>query len=213
MRDMEEQLFAYLSDQILTGNQQIENYVNKDDDKIYLAKSRNDDTYFIVKGELKLDTKGAINESKSSIILYGRNAKTQEVEALSPSNIKKVEVVIPLREFTEEFEGILQEISGEERTKEYKAIREDYFKLLALSEEIIQGNAKDAKEDIFSYAKRVGSPGNYRMQQMAKAILKSREVIKKLLFKAYSDPEMGKEYEKAIERIVTGIVRYMQSVR
>lgn len=152
-------LFIFLTMNVINKDNDIQDYVNINDKNIYLVKSKDNDLYFVVAGIFVLDADNEIRYDKSDSCLFVRNASTQKVKSINIHEIKDCIDTTSVYDYCQELEEIcLEYIATKERFRKETAFDElitEFRKEVSNSINLIKELTLNQGEDYVEYAKRI----------------------------------------------------------
>lgn len=207
---MSDNLFIFLTYNVISKDTDIEEYININDRNIYLVKTKDNDLYFVVGGKFELDADNDIRYDKSDSCLFVRNANTNKVKAINSHELKECLDYISIDEYCDELKELFFAYC-DNKIKEYK----DNYNLDGLVEKFISkyreviNSMCDLRirknENYISYADRIAA--NKETINTAKHICITKQYIEKIWLKALYNHKFRGQAESIIKRILMRVLR------
>lgn len=200
MRAISDKLFMLLTSNLVNNNRNLDDYVNKQDGKIYLVKGRDKELYFIVNGKFIIRADDEIDYEKSDPCLFGLNIRTDKVTSLDISNIKECIDETSILEYVKELKDIIYKYIDTKKVNSFNELREEFYNKVKEAYYINQSLKYIPKEDYILYAERLSK--NLENLKVAKRIIEAKDIIERLWIKALYMPE----YEKPLAILIRKIM-------
>ncbi len=200
MRPISDQLFSYLTYNIVKCGRSIEDFVNSEDGKIYLVKTRDKDFYFVVRGKFVLTAKDEIDYSKSDSCVFGLNCQTDKFEALDIYRLKVCVEEADLAEYLKELKEIYFDYLEQQHTQRREVLLAGFRELVDHSRQVLASRSLVKGEDYISYAKRLCEQADE--YNRAIDVLVAKEIVDNLWIQVLYEP---KKYDKLM-KIICGVI-------
>lgn len=200
-----DELFLYLTKKIIHDHSQIELFVNRLDNYIYLAELRDGEIVFIANGKVFLNFKNQIDNYKTDNCLFIFSAKNNKFKCIDKYSIKKIIECVSIDEYSSElkraFVDTLNKLSKKQQIDySVKEIFKRHKNNISKLKIFIQ---RGINEDVFKYASRIGNPFVYKQKCYVEEFNKINNYIMNLWSNAFYFSSKEREiFEKYILRIM-----------
>lgn len=200
MKGISDNLFLFLTLNIVNNDHDIDDFVNRQDGKIYLVKGRDRELYFIINGKFNTTSDNEIDYSTSDACVFGRNSRTDKVTPLDTKKLKECIEEVDLIEYVKELKLIFFDYVKSRKIKDKHEIRAEFYNKVKEATSIFKRIKHGPNEELLKYAERIAK---YRGQiEQAQRIIQAKEMIEKLWMKALYNPEASEKIYTIINKIM-----------
>lgn len=204
MKPISDSLFIFLTLNLVNNDNDIDNYVNAIDGKIYLVKGRDNELYFIVNGKFVTMSDNEIDYAKSDICVFGRNSRTNKVTALDTKKLKECLDETHVSEYAKELKELFFNYIETRKIKTNEEYRKEFAKAVVEAKAIMSKAKNGPTENYVAFANRISGSAN--KIQWAKDILDAKDIIERLWKKAFYKPDISAKIDKIIDKIILRVL-------
>lgn len=208
LNNMNDNLFIFLTLNVISKDNDIDDYVNVNDHCIYLVKTKDNDLCFVVGGKFVLDADNEIRFDKTDTCLFLRNAQTNKVKACNSHELKKCIDYISVSDYCNE----LKEIYYRYCDRRFNINKPSFNELIISFKKLVQENLINlhnleikGKEGYVEYAERIAY--NKETIEKAKEICYIKGFIEKLWLQTLYEPENKDIIQNYISKILYRVLK------